>query len=61
MQNDHFNRVCRSKSVKHIQMQEPTNIISSSSEDEYTFHIFVLAKTQEEHDHILKNVLQRLR
>lgn len=42
-------------------MQEPTNIKSSSSEDEYTFHIFVLAKTQEEHDHILKNVLQRLR
>lgn len=37
--DDHFSRVCRSKSVKQIQMQEPANNETSSSEDEYTFHI----------------------
>lgn len=35
--DDHFSRVCRSKSVKQIQMQEPANIETSSSEENTPF------------------------
>lgn len=38
--DDRFSRVRRSKSVKTNQMQEPANIEISSSEDEYTFHVY---------------------
>lgn len=38
--DDRFRRVRRSKSLKKIQMQEPANIEISSSEDEFTFHIY---------------------
>lgn len=43
--DDRFSRRRRYKSVKNNQMQEPTNIEISSSEDEYTFHIYIFKES----------------